>query len=361
MARKVTLPSGLERYQATTGSGKDRKRTNFLTMGEAEAWEASKAPPAPPQAPQATTLAKPTIGGSTWTLQTAYDKTFAARWKGKSSARTCRANWSAISAFFGADTLCEKVVQGTWIQEFRTYQRDVKGNGPSAVNGKIINLSTMLKYCQEYGGLSRVPKFLLFKTTQRERWFTEAEETLILDKCIALGYLDLHAFVILALDLGFRRGELLPLTLASYHDGVFLLQADETKGQQARAVVCTPRLRELVQRRIAEGQMKLCGRLTVSIIEDQWNAVQDALGMGHDESFTPHTLRHTYATRLIAAGVPLRVVQQVLGHKDPKTTMRYTHVSNEQVRDAADALQRYNDSRRIPSATPPKTDGTRAL
>lgn len=58
---------------------------------------------------------------------------------------------------------------------------------------------------------------------------------------------------------------------------------------------------------------------------------------------TLHVLRHTAASLLVAAGVPIFDVARILGHKDMKTTMRYAHFAPEAGRAAAETLERLLD------------------
>lgn len=72
-------------------------------------------------------------------------------------------------------------------------------------------------------------------------------------------------------------------------------------------------------------------RLTAKSIEDIVKKYVKIAGL--PIMATPHTIRHSFATDLLANGVDLRLVQEFLGHRNIATTQIYTHVTNKQLRD----------------------------
>ena len=61
------------------------------------------------------------------------------------------------------------------------------------------------------------------------------------------------------------------------------------------------------------------------------------------EDFTFHDLRHTFASRLVMAGVDLPTVKELMGHKDITMTLRYTHLSSDHKQRAVRVLERIGE------------------
>jgi integrase/recombinase XerD len=81
------------------------------------------------------------------------------------------------------------------------------------------------------------------------------------------------------------------------------------------------------------------GPLDAAVLTKVFGKVRDQLNL--DVLITSHTLRHSYATRLIEQGIPIETVRIVLGHASMKTTQTYLHLTQplqEQIRAAVNGF-----------------------
>ena len=143
---------------------------------------------------------------------------------------------------------------------------------------------------------------------------------------------------------GLRVTELcrLPLNARQVDPPILLVRG---KGDKERVVPVGPAAQRAVERWLAEGRPALnrgapCGWMFVGrpgrplTRQGFWKNLRTlAAKAGIDVPFSPHTLRHSFATHLLEGGADLRSVQAMLGHADIATTEIYTHVASERLRE----------------------------
>jgi site-specific recombinase XerD len=84
-------------------------------------------------------------------------------------------------------------------------------------------------------------------------------------------------------------------------------------------------------------QNRCHGPLSVRSIQQLVAHYREQAGL--DVRATPHTYRHSFASHLVAAGVPTVHVQKVLGHRHLSSTQVYCHLSKEQLLESSRALE----------------------
>lgn len=141
---------------------------------------------------------------------------------------------------------------------------------------------------------------------------------------------------------GLRVSEAVGLDLADLD-----LQSSELrvlgKGRKERVVPVPDAALQLIRSYLAERPAtreeaiflnRQGGRLTTRSVQRMLKS--RALATGADVSVTPHRLRHSFATHLLAGGVDLRAIQELLGHASLATTERYTHLDIARLTDVYD-------------------------
>ncbi len=143
---------------------------------------------------------------------------------------------------------------------------------------------------------------------------------------------------------GLRASEAIGLELSSVDLDAGMLRTSG-KGSKERLVPIGSRAVQSLTRYLDQGRPRLVGigdesHLFVNLRgaglsrQGLYKIVQRHAGTaGLEHRMSPHTLRHTFATHLLAGGCDLRSLQEMLGHADIGTTQIYTHLSAERLRD----------------------------
>jgi integrase len=176
----------------------------------------------------------------------------------------------------------------------------------------------------------------------RERIITREEEARLLAACTGLRS-HLRPIIVAALDTGMRRGELFKLTWndIDLENRIITIRAFNTKTMRERQVAITERLATDLAL-IYEQSTKESAMLVFGIKDNVKNGFNTARRMAGLLDVRFHDLRHTHATRLVSAHMPLSEVGRVLGHTQISTTYRYVNANVETAQRAAAILDRFN-------------------
>lgn len=213
-----------------------------------------------------------------------------------------------------------------------------------AVRDDVTNLSSPAKNV-------KIPKV----NNLKDRFFTEEEEVLLLAELADRSPITFD-MSIMGLDTGARWSELAKLKWPQVDLTAETVRLIDTKsGDDRTAHIATNRVLEMLKRRQEEEVGKPEDERSLYVFPSQNQGEQKqvnrvcyrtikALGFndGADRKYqlSFHSFRHTCASRLVMAGVPLYTVMKVLGHRTIATTQRYAHLMPSSMRSALEKLEK---------------------
>lgn len=229
------------------------------------------------------------------------------------SERRTRNHCRALLPYIAGRKLSEAAQ--VW-SEIRAAEPD-KAAATTNHKGRILRQITRAAW-REWGWLDRPAAISMIPEVPRERFLTTEEVQALADACkhpAAAGY------VLLAAYTGIRRGHLMRLTA---HDvqGEFIRLDRSSKTRTLQLVPLHPKVQGIASRLpLGIGDRQL---------SEDWSQARAVTGI----DCRWHDLRHTCASWLVQAGVPIYTVAEVLGHSSTVVTKRYAHLAPQHLADA---------------------------
>jgi integrase len=352
-------------FQATVHWKGQRFRKDWPTEVEAKAWrettleqlKAGKSPEGAAADPSKIT-----------TFGELADYVVANHWrvKGQSSADWSIRNTEELKQHFGALTKLDKVNYAA-IEALKTVLLK-KGKANGTVNRKLATLSKVLTEGQKLELKLGAQRFIkpvidfLPEAEGRIRTVSEIEEEQLVRVALLKGDQDMADYVVLSVDTGMRQGEALKVTTAhvavapgSNSVSAIVLTGDICKSKKGRTIPLTDRAATIWMRRIETlpAGSKLFPELTKAAIRHRWATLLETCGID-DETLVPHTMRHTFCSRLADAGAEAPDIQKLAGHSTLAMSQKYIHISGRRLANAIALLNK------TPHATPEATGANAA-
>jgi integrase len=255
-----------------------------------------------------------------------------------------------VLPFFAGKNLDE--ISTLDVEKFKAAQLK-KGLKGKTINNHLAVLMKMLKTAEEWEYQAQSPSVKWFRGGNESMdFFTAEESTRLLSQLNG----QIHTMVLTALRTGMRRGELLALkwTCVDFLHSTIRVESSSwggiigpTKTGQTRVVPMSnelARVLERYRRHSPQSEFVFCNqdgsKLKFTQIKRPVYAACKAADLREVQW---HTFRHSFASQLVMAGVSLRVVQELLGHKSFEMTLVYSHLAPSTLSDAVEKLTEVGD------------------
>jgi len=234
---------------------------------------------------------------------------------------------------------------------------------PATVNRYRALISLIFRLGIENGKVKENPARLVkhrLANNTRTRWLAPEEEACL--RTVIEADCPEHAPELdLALNTGLRLGELYGLAWENVNLARRVLTIPRSKNGETRHVplnsVALAALSELHKR--SDGTGAVIRNLQGEPLAGPRHWFEPAIRRAKIRDFSWHCLRHTFASRLVMAGVDIRTVQELLGHKSIAMTVRYSHLRPKHTLAAVERLAGANTE--APTGTKTSTGATEPI
>lgn len=207
---------------------------------------------------------------------------------------------------------------------------------PATINKETNLLKAMLNQAMRWNYLKTSPLSGMKQLKEppgRVRYLHAQELSVLLTACSRDNWL--LAITQLALHAGMRRGEILALKWRNIDFQNRIILLEKTKTNERRIIPINDTLAVVLHNLPRNNTEALFPIISGNMLSMAFRRACKRANVTH---FRFHDLRHTFASHLTMAGVNQRAVQHLLGHKDPRMTSRYAHLSDAHLNQAVKAL-----------------------
>lgn len=260
--------------------------------------------------------------------------------------------------FFGKIKLSK--IQSLKIEEYKR-QKIQSGLNNKTINNHLAVLNKSLDTAREWKFIYDRPRVKLLKLKPLHHdYLSESECEQLLNGATGI----IREMILLALRTGLRFGEIIALDwqdvdldrrMLSVSKSISRGLMGSTKSNRTRHIPLSGELCEMLSRRKQKSGSVFLSRNGKTMRRSAcFKSLRRACKQSKLRAIGWHTTRHTFASHLAQKNISLKAIQELLGHSNIMTTMRYAHLSPSELRSAIDCLEPENNNFGQPAVNPDK-------